>query len=131
MANKARKYCQAYPCSNLAINGAYCQEHTPAAAPKETDAFYLSPAWKRFRNWYVTNHPFCEQCEREGLLIPVDVVDHIVEIKDGGARLSEENAMSLCHKCHNLKSAGERRKRKNHQVGSGNYRKFSTIVSKF
>jgi 5-methylcytosine-specific restriction endonuclease McrA len=38
-------------------------------------------------------------------------VDHIIELKDGGAPLSEDNAMSLCARCHNQKTADEKRKR--------------------
>jgi len=131
MPNKPNKYCAAFPCPNLAINGAYCVEHKPARAPKQADDFYLSPVWRRFRAWYVSKHPFCELCEQEGRLVPVDIVDHITEIRDGGDRLSEDNAMSLCHKCHNAKSAAERAKRKNHRIGSRDNRVDSTIVSKF
>jgi 5-methylcytosine-specific restriction endonuclease McrA len=43
------------------------------------------------------------------------MVDHIIEIKDGGALTSEDNAQALCWKCHGLKTAAERAKRKNHQ----------------
>lgn len=129
--NKARRYCKAYPCSNIATNGAYCQEHKPAKAPKETHQFYLSPAWRRFRNWYLSKHPLCEQCEAEGRLTLAAMVDHILEIKDGGALTDEGNAMSLCWKCHGIKTADERSRRKNHQESNTNNRMFSTIVSKF
>lgn len=116
MSRSTRKYCAQFPCSNYAEPGsAYCAEHRPARALKETDPFYLSPAWRKFRNYYVSIHPFCELCEREGRLVPVDVVDHVVELKDGGAPLSESNAMSLCNKCHGLKTAKEKARRKNHQ----------------
>lgn len=129
--NKARRYCKAYPCNNIATNGAYCQEHKPAAAQKETHPFYLSVQWRRFRDWYIGKHPLCEQCEREGRLTLAAMVDHIIEIKDGGALTDEENAMSLCWKCHGIKTADERSKRKNHQESCGNNRMSSQIVSKF
>lgn len=117
MSNKASKYCQAYPCPNLAVNGAYCHEHTPARAPKEADPFYVSVAWRRFRDWYISMHPLCEQCEREGRPdTPAQMVDHRIEIKDGGALTSEENAMSLCWKCHAVKTATA----KNHRKGYAN-----------
>jgi 5-methylcytosine-specific restriction protein A len=130
--NKPRKYCKAYPCSNLAEPGsAYCAEHKPAAPTKETDPFYLSVQWRRFRNFYIGKHPLCEQCEREGRLTLAATIDHIVELKDGGKRLAEENAMALCWKCHARKTADERSKRKNHQESCGNNRMSSQIVSKF
>ena len=102
----AKKYCATFPCPNLAVDGAYCQEHKQARAPKETDPFYLSVRWRRFRAWYLGKHPLCEQCEREGRgAVPAVMVDHIVEIEDGGALTEEENAMSLCWKCHGIKTA--------------------------
>jgi len=110
-----KKYCASFPGPNIAVNGAYCQEHQPAKAPKETDPFYLSVAWRRFRDWYIGKHPLCEPCEREGRLTPAVMVDHIIEIKDGGALTSDENAESMCWKCHAVKTAIEKNRRKNHQ----------------
>jgi len=122
MANKSRKYCAAFPCPNLAIPGSsYCQEHQPARAPKETDPFYLSVRWRRFRDWYIGKHPLCEQCEREGRLTRAVMVDHVIEIKDGGALTSEENALAMCWKCHGVKTAkakNHRRSCKSNRVGS-------------
>ena len=126
MSNKARKYCASYPCPALAVNGAYCAEHKPAAAPKETDPFYLSVRWRRFRAWYLANHALCEQCEREGRgPVPADMVDHIIEIKDGGELTSEVNAMALCWKCHAVKTAAA----KNHRKSNGNNRLGKKLVS--
>ena len=113
MTDKPRKYCAAFPCKNLAEDGAYCHRHRPAPAPKQTDKFYLSVAWRRFRAWYLGKHPLCEQCEREGRgPVPAGMVDHIIEIKDGGDRLSEENAQALCWKCHGIKTAENKRRNK-------------------
>ncbi|OPY83438.1 MAG: HNH endonuclease [Syntrophus sp. PtaU1.Bin005] len=113
MANKARKYCSSFPCSNLAEPGSsYCREHQPAAPVKETDPFYLSVAWRRFRTWYLGQHPLCEECERRGRMTPAAMVDHIKEIKDGGARLDESNVMAMCWKCHGIKTATEKNRRK-------------------
>jgi 5-methylcytosine-specific restriction protein A len=107
MANKSRKYCASYQCNHFAASGsAYCHEHQPARAPKETDAFYLSVRWRRFRHWYLSKHPLCELCECEGRgAVAAAMVDHVLEIQDGGELTSEENAQSLCHRCHNIKTA--------------------------
>ena len=118
----APKYCMNFPCPNLATEGGHCPKHARPRAPKETDPFYLSVRWRRFRSWYLGKHPMCEQCQREGRLVQADMVDHVVELRDGGAALSEDNAMSLCRKCHAVKTAEVRDKRKNHQVGTENNR---------
>lgn len=112
----AKRYCQAFPCRNFAERGsAYCGEHRPSREPKSVDPFYVSVRWRRFRDWYLGKHPLCEQCKSEGRLVRADMVDHVIELKDGGAPLSEDNAQSLCFHCHNVKTADVRDKRKNHQ----------------
>jgi 5-methylcytosine-specific restriction protein A len=112
MPGKPPKYCAAFPCRNVAAPGsAYCKEHRPAPARKETDPFYLSPRWRRFRNWYITAHPLCELCLAEGREEGAVIVDHRTELKDGGAPFDENNAQSLCGACHNRKTAEEKQKR--------------------
>jgi 5-methylcytosine-specific restriction protein A len=125
------KYCAAFPCPNLAVDGAYCGEHRPARTPKQADFFYLTPQWRRFRDWYIGKHPLCELCEREGRLTPTDMVDHIVELKDGGALTTEKNAMAMCWKCHGIKTASNKSEKhnKNHQLGYQNNRWCSAKVS--
>ena len=120
--NKPPKYCAAFPCFYLAEGGsAYCHRHQRARQPKETDTFYLSVQWRKFRDWYITRHPVCEMCEREGRQTIATMVDHVTEIKDGGALTDEENAQSLCAACHNRKTAMT----KNHRIGSTNNRRGS------
>ncbi|SHO52877.1 5-methylcytosine-specific restriction endonuclease McrA [Desulfopila aestuarii DSM 18488] len=78
---------------------------------KKGDPFYWSPQWLRFRDWYRKKSPLCEECKADGKLVPMDVVDHIVELKDGGAPLSEDNVQSLCSHCHSKKTARAKRER--------------------
>lgn len=113
MANKPNKYCIKFPCRNLAVPGSsYCIEHQPARAPKKAEPFYVSVRWRRFRDCYIGNHPLCEMCQAEGRgEVPAVIVDHIVELKDGGKPLDESNAQSLCRACHNRKTATEKKKR--------------------
>lgn len=125
MTTKARKYCASFPCRSMAEAGsAYCGEHRPPRAPKETDPFYLSVRWRRFRAWYLSKHPLCQQCEKEGRLTPARMVDHIVALKDGGAPTSEANSFSICFKCHSIKTANYRAEnmKKNHHLGYENNR---------
>ena len=131
MSKKPPKYCQSHPCNNMAVPGtAYCTVHARARAPKDTDPFYLSVRWRRFRDWFISNHPMCMQCEREGRGdVLAQMVDHIVEIKDGGALTTEENAMSLCWKCHAIKHSNDRMTRKNRHVSTRNNRAGSTAVT--
>lgn len=67
--------------------------------------FYQSTAWRKLRKEKLRKNPICEQCIRIGLIIPAQVVDHIVPINKGGAALDIDNLQSLCNPCHNRKSA--------------------------
>lgn len=76
---------------------------------KVADAFYASPAWRKLAARIKAERGCCERCGSKQRLI----VDHIIERKDGGAELEEENLQLLCHACHNRKTAkarGERAK---------------------
>lgn len=73
---------------------------------------YDSSRWRRISNKKRTVTPFCEMCEDIGIDRVADVVDHIVEIEDGGGQYEWSNLMSLCHACHNQKTADEKRKRR-------------------
>jgi 5-methylcytosine-specific restriction protein A len=88
-----------------------CNNDPSVKKQKKGDRFYWSTRWLRFRDWYKRLHPLCEDCAANGRLVPVDVVDHVIEIKDGGAPLDENNARSLCHQCHARKTARVRAER--------------------
>lgn len=66
--------------------------------------FYNSKAWRTTRKIYISSNPLCENCLEQGLTVEANVVDHITEINDGGAKLSLSNLRSLCHPCHNSKT---------------------------
>jgi len=69
--------------------------------------YYNSRRWKYLRHRYITDHPFCEICEKRGRAVNADEVHHKHFILNG---LSEEerymlltdenNLMSLCSSCH-------------------------------
>lgn len=82
--------------------------------PKAVLPFYHSPEWRAAVRAYHARmraehgSVFCEKCGAGGVLI----LDHVVEIKDGGAMLDEANLELLCRaKCHPRKTAMARRRR--------------------
>ena len=72
------------------------------------DNFYHSTAWRKVRALFINEHPLCYNCEKKGIIKIAKVVDHIKPILKGGEALSFSNLQSLCHKCHNVKSAKQR-----------------------
>jgi len=73
----------------------------------ESAKFYNSTRWRKVRQEVMMrDNGLCVKCGDTA-----NVVDHIIEIKDGGCKLCYENLESLCHLCHNRKTAGVKRNR--------------------
>lgn len=81
-----------------------------AAAPKVADPFYLSAEWIALRERrkldadYLAAKARAKQGERL-------ILDHVVEIKDGGAKLDPANTTWLTHSEHQAKTAKAKRAR--------------------
>lgn len=126
---KPQKRCNASRCRTLIdYTQQYCSQHKPKARIKqatyserverdsEAVKFYKSKHWERTSRNYRYKQPICERCLTLGIVTPADVVDHVKERKDLSddeqhLLYDESNLMSLCHACHNRKTAQERAKR--------------------
>ncbi len=99
------------------IDMAELRTATPPA--KKADGFYLSAEWLairdrvRFEAGGRCQAPGCDRAERRMF------VDHVVELKDGGAPLARSNLWLLCGSCHSSKTAAERSRRTAERVGGG------------
>lgn len=111
MPTRPKKPC-AYPgCPNL-TNEKYCEVHKKCAEAeydrslnnRSSDRFYTSPQWRKKRADFLIEHPFCEECRKQGRLTKAQMVDHIKPIKQGGALLEDYNLQALCNRCHSRKS---------------------------
>lgn len=81
----------------------------PARSAKPTLDFYGSASWKALRLQVQREcKRTCQGCGKTDTRI---YVDHIVEMKDGGAPLERSNLQGVCSRCHALKTANEKRKR--------------------
>ncbi|MBS1044500.1 MULTISPECIES: HNH endonuclease signature motif containing protein [Gluconobacter] len=77
--------------------------------PKTADAFYVSKEWRGLMATILKQRGrACERCGRTGCRI---FGDHIVELKDGGAKLDPKNVQLLCGSCHTAKTAQARARR--------------------
>jgi len=114
-----------YPhCAKVVYEGSRCDEHRVRYNSKqekkyrtsderaELTKFYQSLQWRKLRQYHITRNPLCKSCGDSGLTIVADVVDHIEEIRDNPQRrLDTTNLQSLCHSCHNRKTAEVRKQR--------------------
>lgn len=73
--------------------------------------FYNSKRWSRVRRAYAKANPLCVHCKEQGFIVAMNVVDHIIPIKEGGDLFSESNLQSLCKTCHGKKTADEQIKK--------------------
>ena len=81
-----------------------------AQAPKVALPFYKSAEWKALVAQIKARRG--NRCEAEGCGASGFVIaDHVIEIRDGGARLDPANIMLLCAPCHGRKTARARRAR--------------------
>lgn len=64
--------------------------------------------WQTLRKRFILQHPYCQECLKQGKLTEATDVDHIVPHR-GCARLlfDESNLQALCHECHSRKTAKE------------------------
>jgi 5-methylcytosine-specific restriction protein A len=70
---------------------------------------YDTTAWERLRHRKLQDNPLCEPCSDSGRLVPATVVDHKVPINQGGPAFPTLDGLtSMCWRCHNAKTQGER-----------------------
>ena len=66
-----------------------------------------SHKWQKLRAMYLSQHPVCEECEKNGKTSLAKVVHHVVPIEDAKDIIMMErlaydwhNLMALCDECH-------------------------------
>jgi 5-methylcytosine-specific restriction enzyme A len=77
--------------------------------PKQAESFYTSAAWIEMRDR--VRREARGRCQRPGCTNPGRIVDHIVELRDGGAPLARSNLELLCQSHHTAKTADARARR--------------------
>lgn len=82
------------------------QQRPPDNRPDSTARGY-DWTWERLSRMIRRERPICEHCG----VAPSRMVDHIVPLRAGGARLEIENLQALCLPCHAAKTRSERRRR--------------------
>lgn len=105
MPRKPKKPC-AYPGCPKLTDGRFCDEHKKQESKNyerfKRDKYHdkrYGNDWRKLRDIYVKEHPFCEECYKNGRLVPVEEVHHIIPLKEGGKH-SIDNLVSLCRSCH-------------------------------
>lgn len=96
--------------------GGKCEDHRKvehkrynnSRTDKEITAQYKTSRWQRVRKAALfRDGGWCQRCKEK----PAALVDHIIEIKDGGDMWDLANLQALCDSCHNIKTREEAVKR--------------------
>ncbi|NBK26432.1 MAG: HNH endonuclease [Spirochaetia bacterium] len=114
MPYRPKRPCSYPGCPRL-TDGRYCEEHKKLMDARYDSKlrnkggaeFYHSKAWRRKRQDFLIENPFCVECRKHGRLTKATIVDHIVPIMMGGPVLDDSNLQSLCASCHGRKSIEE------------------------
>lgn len=80
---------------------------------------YKTTRWLNLRKHYVLLQPLCEHCLKYDIITEGKIVDHIIELEDGGEPFDINNLQHLCHSCHNTKTGQEARKRNRKKKNKG------------
>ena len=87
---------------------AYMPDPPPAHKRRISNTkFYKSQAWVKTSQLLRLNRPECEVSSEP---TPGELVDHIIPINQGGAKMDWENLMVMCNEKHNKKSGMESHK---------------------
>ena len=105
MPTKPKRPCSYPGCPNL-TDGRYCPEHQQKVnsnyekygRDKATKKRY-GRAWKRIRDKYALEHPFCELCYARGIIVPTEEIHHKKPLSEGGTH-DRDNLIALCKSCH-------------------------------
>jgi HNH endonuclease len=105
LPRKPKRPCSYPGCPRL-TEGRFCEEHQ-REENRRYEKYDRDPTvhrkygqvWKRLRDSYVKAHPFCEECFKKGIMVPVEEVHHIRPLSEGGNH-SKDNLISLCKSCH-------------------------------
>lgn len=123
-SNHAPRPCCHAGCGRLVDNGSYCSEHKALADARrseqlrkahkhynkrrdDSDDFYKSARWRKFRAAYLRIHGLCVDCDSHGFIAEAVILDHIKPYKTHPhLGLDWNNVRPLCRTCHN--QIGER-----------------------
>jgi len=137
-----RRQCTCSGCNEVVIvpvgfrDSPRCAKHIRIVAPAPKRNYdhhfidgkniYKSYKWRKLRDAYAAANPLCAHCEQYDIVTAGYIVDHIIEIEDGGAVFDAANLQHLCKSCHNAKTAREKMKRQKtrNQNGFGNLSDF-------
>lgn len=111
MPTKPKIPCRHPGCPELIPSGTkYCEKHKPLHKEEIRSAAKrgYGRAWQKARILYLSSHPLCVECMKEGRYEKATDIDHIVAHR-GDHKLfwDQNNWQPLCHRHHSMKTRRE------------------------
>lgn len=106
--------CMQGGCPALVRDGSKCEAHRRRDPDinRRHDATRASSSqrgydgqWSKVRRMVLAAEPLCRHCDETGSVTPATMVDHVIPLNQGGARLDRANLQPLCDPCHAAKTA--------------------------
>lgn len=108
MAYSPLKPCGYPSCPALTKDG-YCDNHRMVDPALERRRFYGSTLWKRLRNEFLSENPFCIECKKDGIIVLATTADHInPRLARPDLALDKRNLQALCNTHHSIKTQLEK-----------------------
>jgi len=108
-----------YPgCPSLVIDG-YCEDHVPLPRRKQDYQRLYDRRWQRRRAQWLSTHPWCEECMKQGIYTPATEVHHLIPHRGNIDLFLGSPLESLCKSCHSRKTNKEVHGRGDKKVLSG------------
>ena len=116
MPYKPLSFCLAPACPQM-VSGGYCKRHRRELEWQRGSASQrgYDYQWSMFSKRWLERHPICgeradgklypefSRCVQQGLSVAATCTDHIVSMRNGGAKYDETNLGSLCTSCNSRK----------------------------
>jgi len=97
-------------CPNRAVSFGRCEDHRRKGDPKARE-FYTSRQWRVLSQIVRREEPVCRGYPVGPCGKPTTEADHILSIRDGGAKLDRANVTAWCGDCDRRKTAADRARR--------------------
>lgn len=81
-------------------------------------AFYHTSRWTKESRSFRRLHPFCIECEKEGIVEAAEVTDHIIPLEICEDPWSWANWQGLCRRHNNIKAAQDKKLIEQHRKES-------------
>lgn len=107
LPQRVQRLC-AYPGCSVRVKNGYCPRHRRERVENRVSAAKrgYDRDWRRYRINFLKEHPWCVECEKQGVRRPATEVDHIIPHR-GDRQLfwNKKNHQALCKNCHSRKTA--------------------------